>query len=284
MDALVLVGFAILLGAAVCAAGWSLLGFELFPNTKHAVIAVVAGTHNLVVWLVGASLAALVTLLLTGWVVAAIWVFGALASRPLLANNGPDPEVEIDRVEAIATWADQVRDTLAASAGIQQAMIVTARRPPRAISDELTRFSFHASRDLPAALRQLGNDLAHPASDMVVAGLLAAVELDAGRVSELLMRLTESIRAEASMRVRIEVSRARIRTSWRIVSVAIGATAAVIVVFGRGITDVYGSATGQLWLALVGVVVAVSIGASRRLAHIPQPARFISRERTGSLT
>jgi len=284
MDTIVLTCLAVVLGAGLCAVGWSLLGVRLFPGTQQAITNVIARSHNLALWVTGALAVALVVQLVTGWVVAAIWVFAGICSIPLTRRTDTSPDVEIDRVEAIATWADQVRDTLAASAGIQQALIATAQRPPQAIQAELTRFSFYAGRDLPAALRRLGADLAHPAADMVIAGLLAAIELDAGRVGDLLMRLTESIRAEASMRVRVEVSRSRIRTSWRIVAAAISATMMVIIAFGRGLTSAYSSLAGQLWLALVGLVVVVSIVTSKRLARIPQPARFVSRERLEALT
>ena len=230
-------------------------------------------------WVTGALAVSLLALVLTGWIVLALWLFAAIVSVPLMRNSGPDPQEEIRRVAAIATWAEQVRDTIAASAGIQHALIVTARRPPAAIATELDAFTYTANRDLPAALRQLRADIDHPSADLVVAGLLAAIELDAGKVSDLLLRLSESIRAEAAMRQRIEVSRSRVRASWRIVAAANAATVLVLMVFGRDITGAYSTFVGQLWLVLVAGVVTASLLSFRKLATIPQPARFVSRER-----
>lgn len=282
MNLFVPVALSVLLGSGLCGVAWSLAGVELFPNTKRRIFGAISNVHNLSLWVVGAVVLALLTLVATGWVVAAIWVFALVVSTPLLRSGGADPEEEIRRVTAIATWTEQIRDTIAASAGIQHALIVTAQRPPKAIAAELHTFSLTASRDLPGSLRRLGANLNNSSSDLVIAGLLAAIELDAGRVSDLLQRLAESIRAEAAMRQRVEVSRSRIRTSWKIVAGANAATVLVLLVLGRGITSAYASVAGQLWLVLVGLVVVVSLWLFRQLAAIPQPARFVARERIGA--
>jgi len=108
---------------------------------------------------------------------------------------------EAARVDAVATWGGQIRDTMSASAGLQQALIATATNGPEPIGEELRTFARRAPRgDLGAALKQLGRDLDHPSADMVVAGLIAATELDAGRLVPLLSRLASSIRDEARMR------------------------------------------------------------------------------------
>lgn len=279
MNLVIPVALAVLLGASVCAVIWSLLGVELFPNTKRRVLELVRGIQNFSLWFFAALITALLVMFLTGWIVLSLWLFALVLAVPVLRDHGPNPEEEIRRVAAIATWAEQIRDTIAASAGIQQALSVTAQRPPAAIEPELRQFSYSVNRDLPQALRQLRTNLNHPSADLVIAGLLAAIELDAGKVSELLLRLSESIRSEAAMRQRVEVSRSRIRTSARIVGAANALTVLVLLIFGRGITRAYETTTGQLWLILVVGVVTLSLWSFRKLATIPQPARFVARDR-----
>ena len=79
------------------------------------------------------------------------------------------PTVEIAKVEAIATWTEQIRDTMNASAGLQQSLVATASNGPTPIRSELANFARRAPRgDLSGALRQLGADLNHPAADLVI--------------------------------------------------------------------------------------------------------------------
>ncbi|MFT4989684.1 MAG: tight adherence protein B, partial [Acidimicrobiales bacterium] len=120
-------------------------------------------------------------------------------------------------------------------------------------------------------------DLGHPAADLVIAGLVSASELDAGRLVPLLTRLASSIRDEAHMRVRIEVSRARVRTSMKIVGFFVGLTMLLMIVVGRELLRGYESAAGQVWLLIVGTVVVLAIWITRKLAEIPQPERFVAR-------
>lgn len=110
-----------------------------------------------------------------------------------------------------------------------------------------------------------------------MAGLLSATELDAGRLVPLLSRLASSIRDEADMRVRIETSRARVRTSMKIVGLFVAATVLLMVIAGKDLLAGYDSAAGQLWLVIVGTVVVLAIWTTRKLAHIPQPERFVAR-------
>ena len=279
MSPLIMAAISATVGAGLIAAVWSALGITLFPNAGSYARRVVSAGQTASIWISGSVLAAILVWILTGWPSAGLWVVLAGFSIPFMKESGPDADDEIAKVEAIATWTEQVRDTLAAAAGLQQALIVAAKRPPKAIEFELQRFARRAPRDLTAALRQLGNDLAHPSADLVLAGLLAAIEMDAGRIADLLGRLASAARSEASMRVRVEVGRARIRTSMQIVGGAIGATVLLLVFFGNGLLTAYDSLPGQLWLVAIGAVFVFAVVVSKKLAHIPQPDRFVSRER-----
>lgn len=279
MDPLVMAAFSGLFGAGLMAAVWSLQGIKLFPNFGQGTSRLLARTQYASLWIAGAFLIAAIIWAATGWPSAGLWALLGVLSIPLMRGSGPKADEEIAKVEAVATWTEQIRDTLAASAGLQQALIVTAQRAPRAIEPELTRFARRAGRDLPGSLRQLGFDLAHPSADLVLAGLLAAIEMDAGRIGDLLSRLAAATRSEASMRVRVEVGRSRIRTSMRIVGAAVGATVLMLFAFGNGLLTAYDSFGGQLWLVLIGVVFVFAMAVSRKLSHVPQPDRFVSRER-----
>lgn len=278
MNALVMASLGTLVGVGLVAAGASLRGVTLFPELQHSLLRSIERIERIWAWVLGALAAGAVALAVTRWPVAAVWAMAAVIATPFAAPRRRTASTEIAYVEAIATWAEQIRDTMSASAGLQQALVATARNGPTPIAEELAVFARRAPRgELGPALRQLGRDLEHPAADMVIAGLLAATELDAGRLVPLLSRLAASIRDEAQMRVRIEVGRARVRASMRIVGVCVTLTILLLVVAGGELLQGYGSWQGQLWLVVIGCVVVLAVWSSRKLAEIPQPERFTAR-------
>ncbi len=280
VNVLVSAALGALVGLSVLAVVASLRGVQLFPSAHQRLAKMQERNERFSLWLLLAIVAAFAVWAVTGWPVAGAWVFCAALAFPLVSGSSTNPMSDIDKVEAIATWTEQIRDTMNASAGLQQALVATAAHGPVPIAPELQAFARRAPRgDLAAALVQLGDDLEHPSADMVVAGLLAATELDAGRLVPLLSRLAASIRDEARMRVRIEVGRARVRTSMRIVATCVAATILLLVVAGGDLLDGYNSVAGQLWLIVVGGLVVGAVFASRKLSEIPQPERFVARRR-----
>jgi len=280
MSALIMAVLGALVASALLAVAFSLMGVALFNGFVPALERLMLRSERFALWLLAAFLLAAIAYSATGWPVGGLWVFVGVLSIPALRPPGSSATEEIAKVEAIATWAEQIRDTMNASAGLQQALIATAANGPAAIAAELARFARRAPRgDLGAALHELGEDLRHPSADMVVAGLLSATELEAGRLVPLLSRLASSIRDEAQMRVRVEVGRARIRTSMKIVGVCVSLTGLLLVVAGGELLKGYESAGGQVWLLVVGIVVVTAVWSSRRLAEVPHPERFVARRR-----
>ncbi|MEZ5230275.1 MAG: type II secretion system F family protein [Acidimicrobiales bacterium] len=231
-------------------------------------------------WIAGAGAVGLVVLAITGWPVAAAAGFALVVSGPRLLGGKQVRETGIARTQAIATWTETIRDNMAGAAGLEQALIATAAVAPAPIAAEVRRF-VHRLDDMPLAeaLARLGDDLDHPSADMVVAALTNAVRMESRDLGPLLTRLAESIRGDVRMRLRVEVGRARIRTSARIVT---GVTIFVIVflyLFSRPLLDVYDSAVGQLWLALV---LSIFVGGAWLMNHYSQvemPERFSARHR-----
>lgn len=257
---------------------FTLLGVKLFSGFGAGAAQLQQRSERFVFWVFGAFVGAALVWAFTNWPVAGLWVFVAVMSVPLLKTTGPTAKDEIAKVEAIATWAEQIRDTMNAAAGLQQSLVATASNGPAVIRYELAAFARRAPRgDLGGALRQLGSDLNHPSADLVVAGLLSATELDAGRLVPLLSRLAASIRDEADMRVRVEVSRARVRASMKIVGFFAGLTTLLLVLAGGELLKGYESLGGQLWLLVVGFVVVLAVWSSRKLSDVPQPERFVAR-------
>ncbi|MCP3860332.1 MAG: pilus assembly protein TadB, partial [Phycisphaeraceae bacterium] len=171
-----------------------------------------------VAWIAGSVVAGVVVFASTGWPVAAVITAGIVIwlPRPLAARSSRHDESA--KTEAIASWTEMIRDNIAGSAGLEQALIASSSVAPLAIASELRRFAARVDRmSTVDALARLGADLDHPSADLVVVALVNAARMEARELGPLLGRLAETIRADVRMRLRVEVGRARIRTSARIV-------------------------------------------------------------------
>ncbi len=212
----------------------------------------------------------------TRWPVGALLAGGAGAMLPDLASGQTGRRAAVARAEAIAGWAEMLRDTLAGAAGLEQAIIASAPVAPAPIRPQALALAGRLDRQpLAAALDAFADDLADPTADLVVAALLLSSRTQARRLGELLGALARAARDDATMRLRVEAGRARTRTSARVVVGVTLAMAAGLVVTNRGYLAPYGSAFGQLVLAGVGGLFATAFWSLGRMARIPGPERLL---------
>ncbi len=220
---------------------------------------------------------------MTRWPVAGLGAaIGTTAAASLVGSRGQRDD-SVARTEAVAVWVEMIRDTMAGAKGLEEALIASARVAPRAIEVETRDFARRLEHtSLQDALRTLGDELDHPSADLVIVGLTHGADMEraTGDLGELLSRLAESIRGDVRMRVRVEVGRARIRTSAKIVVGWTLATAVVLYVFDRDLLAGYASLGGQLWLGVVFSVWALAGLMIRRLGRLEMPERFVARDRT----
>jgi tight adherence protein B len=147
-------------------------------------------------------------------------ILAGLAAWFLPPALGPDRagDQQVRRIGGIASWSEQLRATLAAAAGLEQAILATAPIAPAAVRDQVTARAarIHQGQRLPGALRAFAAGAADPAADLVTAALLLAAEQHARDLGQLLSSLADSARQHAAMRLRVAAARARVRTASRI--------------------------------------------------------------------
>jgi Flp pilus assembly protein TadB len=225
-----------------------------------------------------AACAGLLALVLTGWPVAAPLAALAAWTLPGLLGRDRGHERAVARIEAIATWTEQLRDTLAAAAGLEQALLATAATAPQAIRGQIAACVDRIRRGqrLTDALHELAEDLADPLGDLVVIALLGAAGRQSGRLADLLAGLARSAREQALMRARTASSRARIRTSVRIVVATTLGMAAGLIVLNRPYLQPFDTAMGQLLLLAVGTLFATAFAWLRRISTFTEPARLLA--------
>ena len=277
MNALTAVLFGATLGLGLWVAYAGARGVQLLPAMSD-IIPTGMKAETAVAWIGAAALSAVLVFTVTGWPVAAALIGGLVLwlPRPLRARS--QREDQSARTEAIASWTEMIRDNIAGSAGLEQALIASSVVSPLAIVPELRRFAARLDRmSTVDALAQLGKDLDHPSADLVVVALVNAARMEARELGPLLGRLAETIRADVRMRLRVEVGRARIRTSAQIVVASTLVTMAFLFVFSRQLLEAYDSTTGQLWLLLVAGIFALGGWMLHSYGQIDMPERFAAR-------
>lgn len=216
---------------------------------------------------------------LTMWPVAAVLTTVAMLTLPGLL--GPDRHAarRTERMEALATWTEMLRDTLSAAAGLEQTVLATADIAPDALESELRKLAaaVRSGGPLPAALRQFAEDADDPLADVVVAALVMAAEQQASQLAPLLGELADSVREQVAMRQRTDASRASVRTGVRVTVLVTLGMAAGLVVFNRPYLDPFNTLTGQVVLAAVGGLFAASFGYLTAISRVEDPVRLISR-------
>jgi len=230
--------------------------------------------------LAGAAL--VVVWLATGWPAGALVAAVGGAAAPSIVGARARRNAAVAKIEAIAAWAEQLRDVMAAAAGIQEAIVATGPLAPAPIRDEVRllveRIATRRERLRPA-LEHFADDLAHPLSDMVVTSLLLASERQ-GRLGDLLSEVARSARQTATMRLRVEAARSRTYVTTRLI---VGITALIstwLLVFRREYLAPFDSAGGQVMLVVIGAVFLGAGALMRRMAEPNEPARLLGMDVT----
>jgi Flp pilus assembly protein TadB len=216
---------------------------------------------------------------LTGWPVAVPITALAAYGVPKLFGR-TSGSVSIAKVEAIAAWTEMLQGTLAASAGLGQAIISTAPLSPVPVRGAATRLSSRlvAGMHPREALLQFADELADPCSDRVVCALLLATTARAQRLGELLAALADSTRDEVALRLRIETSRASVRSGVRTVLVFSLAFAGALTLLAHSYLEPFGSVQGQVALLVVGGLYATGLTSMVALARPTPPIRLLGRD------
>ena len=243
---------------------------EFFPDGTTVAVATA--------WFAGAVFTGIVVLATTRWVGAGLGVVGLVVGLPWFFGGSAANSREIERTQAIASWTEMVRDNLAGAAGLEQALLATADIAPAPIATEVKSFANQLeNRPLVDALAVLGDSLTHASADLVVVSLASASRMEGRDLGPLLTRLSESIRADVRMRQRIEIGRARIRTSSKIVLAVTMITVAMVYLTSNNLLEVYDTANGQLWLLAVFALFISSLWMMNHFANIEVPERFTAR-------
>jgi tight adherence protein B len=206
----------------------------------------------------------------TGW--PAVGLMGGMFAwvAPMLVGITRQREVLLARSEALAVWAEMLRDTIASHAGLREAIAVTARVAPKPIRAEVQALSVRAERDaLPDALRRFASEVSDPVADLVVAALIIAAERQAQRLGDLLSQIARAAREQSAMQIRVETGRARTYASSKALVIITLALAGTLILISPRYMAPYSSGEGQFVIVFIGGLFA---GALWSLVSLGRPA------------
>jgi len=230
-------------------------------------------TRRLAVGVVAGGLA----LALSHWVVAglAVGVLGAYWDR--IAGSGAGERAGIARLEALASWTESLRDTIAGAVGLEQAIPATAANAGAPIRPALNLLvdRLRIREPLPDALIAFAEDIDDPSADVVCAALVLNARLRGPGLRDVLTALAESAREELDVRRRIDASRRSIRRSVRIVLMIVLGVMGLLTVFDRSYVQPYSTVGGQAALLVVVVLLGAGLLWLRRLAAPRRTERFL---------
>ncbi|PPK98782.1 Flp pilus assembly protein TadB [Kineococcus xinjiangensis] len=227
---------------------------------------------------VRALVVGLLALVLTRWVVAGVGLALLAASWDKLLGGGADEGRGIARLEALASWTESLRDTIAGAVGLEQAIPATAPTAAPALRPSLNLLvdRLRIREPLPEALLAFADDVDDPSADVVCAALVLNARLRGPGLRDVLTALAVSTREELDMRRRVEASRRSIRRSVRIVLLIVLGVMGGLAVFNGAYVAPYAGLTGQLVLAVVALLLVAGVWWLRRLSAPPRTERFLA--------
>ena len=171
---------------------------------------------------------------ISGWIVPAL-VLGAGAwwAAAGWQRRQRHGQAEIERIEALASWIENLRDVLIAGDQPIGAIAATVATCPPVIRPHVRRLVAGLGRQDPdVVFRRFADDIDDPIGDLVATGLMIAVRRGARTVG-VLSALAEQARQQADRRRLVEAERAPTRREVAMLTAIMGALVVALFVFGR---------------------------------------------------
>ncbi|MFE2063196.1 type II secretion system F family protein [Streptomyces sp. NPDC059467] len=229
-----------------------------------------------------AAIIGLAVLLLTRWAVAGVAAGVLVFFWDKLFGGAGEERAAMKRVEALASWTESLRDTIAGAVGLEQAIPASARASAPILRPHLDALvdRLRSRTPLPDALQHLADEINDASADIIVAALILNARLRGPGLRQVLGALAKSAREEVDMRQRVMAQRASTRRSVQIVVAVSIAFVLGLSVFNREFVAPYGTAVGQLVLAVVCGLFALGFWWLRKLSTIETPERFLVRDQS----
>jgi Flp pilus assembly protein TadB len=183
----------------------------------------------------------------------------------------------VGRLEALATWIEALRDSVAAHRGLLAAIESTVPTAPTLVKGNVAGLvsRIESGTPLDQALYAFAQELGDAAVDEAIAPLILASRFGGSDLQHLLGSAAANTRDQIALWQRTEVARARPRRDMRLVIAVTLAFTLGILVIGHGYFRPFGTPAGQIALLVVASLFAAGFAAMNRLSRpVPMPRLF----------
>jgi nucleotide-binding universal stress UspA family protein len=221
--------------------------------------------------------AGLLVLVTTRWLAVAAGVGVLVAAWSQLFGAGRSARRGIDRLEALATWTESLRDMVATGAALPEALPASAVAAGPAIRPQVDSLidRLQNREPLTESLLRFADDLGDPGADLVVAALVLNLRAQGRQLRAVLTALARSSRSELEARRRIEADRRAVRRGVQVVVLVTVVMALGLLTLNPSYVAPYREPEGQVVLAGVVAIFSVGFAWLRRLAEFRPPGRFL---------
>jgi len=222
--------------------------------------------------------AGVLVLVLSRWVAVAAAVSVVVIAWPVLFGAAAQQRATIAKLEGVATWIEALRDIIAASSALPEAIAAASLRPSPALADPMGRVVAHLSAQEPIeqVLRRLADDIDDPIADQAIAALVLNVRVQGRQLQTALSGLAVSTRAEVETRRTVEAERRKSRRAVAIVMVMTVAMTVGMAVFSREYARPYSTLPGQIVLGVVVALFAAGFTVIRQMSRYTTADRFLT--------
>ncbi len=183
----------------------------------------------------------------------------------------------VNQLEALATWIEALRDSVAAHRGLVAAIESTERSAPPTIKAHVARLivRIKSGMALDEAFYAFAADLGDAAADEAIAPLILAARFGGSDLQSLLGSAAKSTRDQIALWQRTEVARSKPRRDMRLVIAVTLVFTLGILVIGHGYFRPFGTPAGQVALLAAASLFACGFAAMNRLSRpVPMPRLF----------
>lgn len=219
---------------------------------------------------------ALLVLLLTRWPIAALATGVGTIAAPRLLSRRPAQQ-RIARLEALESWTRKLADVLAASRALEDALMLSVRKAPAPIQQEVETLARRLRAHMPTeqALRLWAEDLADPTADRIAGALILAASRRGSGVKRVLTQLAEMVAKDVAARREVEASRAQHRTTLRWILIFL-AGYTLFVSLRHSYSAPFDTFAGQIAMGIVALLYAAGLWWIHRLATPPKTPRLLT--------
>lgn len=215
--------------------------------------------------------------LVTHWPVGA--AIGGAVGWTLRSALQPNTSRRVtDRLEALATWIEALRDSVAAHRGLLAAIESTVATAPATVKGNVTALVVRIKSHTPLdkALYAFASELGDAAVDEAIAPLILAARFGGSDLQSLLATAAASTRDQIALWQRTEIARAKPRRDMRLViAVTLLFTLGILIV-GHGYFRPFGTPAGQIALLAVAGLFACGFASMNRLSRPEAMPRLFS--------